>query len=386
MGQKDIVEKVLEDYPDVFADIINVLLFQGKQIVKEEELWQTRTKSQYKADDSELHEQERDNLKLWVRGKKAVLLGLENQTTIDYDMPLRIIGYDGASYREQLVNSSDRDRREVITIVLYFGDTPWRGHRSLQDRVSRMEGVAGNDYRIHVFEIAFLTDEQVRMFRSDFGIIADYFVKKRRGEIYEGNQKPIRHVDAMLKFMAVFAKDQRFLKIKLDKKEEVNMCVILDRVEERGRQDGIRIGREEERAKRDRILDQVEERGRQDGIRIGREEERAKRDRILDQVEERGRQDGIRIGREEERAKRDQILDQVEERGRQDGIRIGREEEKAKRDQILDQAEERGREDGINCMNRLIGILIHQGKMDDVERVCEDEHLREEFLVRYHIK
>lgn len=136
----------------------------------------------------------------------------------------------------------------------------------------------GSDYKIQVFEIAFLTDEQVRMFRSDFGIIADYFVKRRRGEVYEGNRKLIRHVDAVLKFMAVFAKDQRFLKIKLDEKEAVNMCVILDRVEERGRQDGIRIGREEERARTDKILDQVKERGRQDGIRLGREEER---DRIL---------------------------------------------------------------------------------------------------------
>src|SRR5699024_8328379 len=251
-----------------------------------------------------------------------------------------------------------------ITIVLYFGDTPWRGHRSLQDRVSRMEGVAGNDYRIHVFEIAFLTDEQVRMFRSDFGIIADYFVKKRRGEIYEGNQKPIRHVDAMLKFMAVFAKDQRFLKIKLDEKEEVNMCVILDRVEERGRQEGIRMGREEERARTDKILDQVEERGREEGIRIGREEERARTDKILDQVEERGRQEGIRIGREEERARTDKILDQVEERGRQEGIRIGREEERAR-------------------TLRLIGILLQQGRADDIERVCADEQYCKKLLNQY---
>lgn len=29
MGEKDIAEKVLEDYNDVFADIVNVLLFQG---------------------------------------------------------------------------------------------------------------------------------------------------------------------------------------------------------------------------------------------------------------------------------------------------------------------------------------------------------------------
>ena len=34
MGQKDITEKVLEDYNDVFADIINGLLFDGVQEIK----------------------------------------------------------------------------------------------------------------------------------------------------------------------------------------------------------------------------------------------------------------------------------------------------------------------------------------------------------------
>ena len=38
MGEKDIAEKVLEDYNDVFADIVNVLLFQGEQILKPEQL------------------------------------------------------------------------------------------------------------------------------------------------------------------------------------------------------------------------------------------------------------------------------------------------------------------------------------------------------------
>lgn len=32
MRQKDKVEKLLEDYPDVFADIINVLIYDGKQV------------------------------------------------------------------------------------------------------------------------------------------------------------------------------------------------------------------------------------------------------------------------------------------------------------------------------------------------------------------
>ena len=31
MGQKDSSEKLLEDYSDVFADIVNVLLFHGER-------------------------------------------------------------------------------------------------------------------------------------------------------------------------------------------------------------------------------------------------------------------------------------------------------------------------------------------------------------------
>ena len=38
MGQKDKVEKLLEDYPDVFADIINVLIYDGKQVIKPQKL------------------------------------------------------------------------------------------------------------------------------------------------------------------------------------------------------------------------------------------------------------------------------------------------------------------------------------------------------------
>ena len=34
MGQKDIAEKTLEEYNDVFADIVNVLIFNGKRTVK----------------------------------------------------------------------------------------------------------------------------------------------------------------------------------------------------------------------------------------------------------------------------------------------------------------------------------------------------------------
>ena len=46
MGQKDITEKILEDYNDVFADIINGLLFDGVQEIKPEALENTTVHAQ----------------------------------------------------------------------------------------------------------------------------------------------------------------------------------------------------------------------------------------------------------------------------------------------------------------------------------------------------
>ena len=46
MRQKDKVEKLLEDYPDVFADIINVLIYDGKQVISPKQLSETKVRSQ----------------------------------------------------------------------------------------------------------------------------------------------------------------------------------------------------------------------------------------------------------------------------------------------------------------------------------------------------
>lgn len=38
MAEKDAAEKILESYNDVFADIVNVLLFNGRQVIAADEL------------------------------------------------------------------------------------------------------------------------------------------------------------------------------------------------------------------------------------------------------------------------------------------------------------------------------------------------------------
>ena len=248
MGQKDKVEKLLEDYPDVFADIINVFVYQGKQVVKPEELITTDVRSQYKASDNTLHEEERDTLKEWNNGKgQRVLFGLENQTRKDKKMPLRVIAYDGASYRSQMLKKKSKEFCKVITLVLNFGQSQWREDKELEEVIKNKSGEENlfQNYRINVFNIAYLSDEQVEMFQSDFGIIADYFVKRQQGYKVIENHKPIKHIDEMLKFMSIFAEDERFLKLNLNGKKEgeITMCTILDAAEQRGISRGISQGK-----------------------------------------------------------------------------------------------------------------------------------------------
>ena len=51
LAEKDISEKTLEAYNNVFADIVNVLLFDGEPVVDEDQLTDASPVSQYKADD-----------------------------------------------------------------------------------------------------------------------------------------------------------------------------------------------------------------------------------------------------------------------------------------------------------------------------------------------
>ncbi len=252
MAEKDIAEKTLEAYNDVFADIINVLLFGGRLLVKEDELIGESIHSSYKVD-GKLHAQERDVAKYWRKGLvRIALYGLENQTDIDNDMPLRLFSYDGAAYRAQLL--TDKEMKEktgkttprypVVTLVLYFGhDRHWKKPKTLYECLDIPEELKPfvNDYRMNLYEIAYLTDEQVQMFTSDFKIVVDYFVQMRKNKNYIAPEATIKHVHELLQLMSVMTKDNRFEDAYNPEMErrETTMCEVLDRIENRGIQKGI---------------------------------------------------------------------------------------------------------------------------------------------------
>ena len=244
MAEKDITEKNLEALNDVFADIVNVLLFKGEQVINEKDLEADTTKSMFKAD-GKIHEQERDVSKFWKNGEIRIsILGIENQTAQDSDMPLRVISYDGASYKQQLLDKKQKKRYPVATLVLYFGtEEKWSKAKHLYDCFEVPEKLKPfvNDYKINVFNIAFLSPKTISMFKSDFKIIAEYFRAKRLNQKYKGSKEKLKHANETLKMFSALTGDDSFEKVYNEdnsKKGGITMCDVVERIRNDGRTEG----------------------------------------------------------------------------------------------------------------------------------------------------
>ena len=110
MGQKDLSEKILVAYNDVFADIVNVLLFNGQEQIQPEELEDRRTKALYR-ENGMLHEMERDVVKHWRKGEvRFACIGIENQTNQTRGSGITVAFHNGT--RLQVYGSNSQRRRK----------------------------------------------------------------------------------------------------------------------------------------------------------------------------------------------------------------------------------------------------------------------------------
>ena len=160
-----------------------------------------------------------------------------------------------------------KERYPVVTIVLYFGKELWKYPKKLtecfypplpDDEVSKMLKKYIQDYRVHVFDIPRLSGETVRKFRSDFRIVADYFVHAYTNAEYMPDNSVITHVDEFLKLMKVLTGDNRYEEISLSftetEKEGMTMCNVLDAREARGKAEGRIEGRIEGEARMSQLV------------------------------------------------------------------------------------------------------------------------------------
>lgn len=248
MGKsKDLAEKMLENHNDVFADIINGIVFHGKEVIKSDELKNDILESGYSTRNSGvLRGQERDVAKLWTKnGVKFALYGLENQTRVDRYMPIRMMSYDAASYRDML-NRDQLQIYPVLSLVLYFGSKPWTAPRTIKELlIARQEFTDKidkylNDAKANICEVSFLSEEEVNRFHGDFRIVADFFSKKRGNPNYiPQDRQKMEHVEEVLYLLSAVTGDNRYQEICEENIEEVQtMCDVAQRLEDRGIEKG----------------------------------------------------------------------------------------------------------------------------------------------------
>ncbi|MBO4389874.1 MAG: hypothetical protein J5825_03335, partial [Lachnospiraceae bacterium] len=163
-------------------------------------------------------------------------------------------GYDGAAYRDQIqyfvdekgIRRKEMERYPVITLVLYLGyKKRWDKAKSIYDVLGetlddRLKPFV-QDHRINLFEIAWLDDEQVERFQSDFRILADYLVQMRKNNDYIPSEIEMVHVREVLKMMTVVTGDDRFVESAdtlSEEKRGKTMCKFLDDAIEKGMKKG----------------------------------------------------------------------------------------------------------------------------------------------------
>ena len=114
----------------------------------------------------------------------------------------------------------------------------------LKDHIEILPGMEEyvSDYKARLFEIAFLSEEQVKLFKSDFRFVAEYFVASRRRK--EGKTPDftitldhLKHVDEFIELMNAVTNSDRFSMLPDLLKEHggnAMKTILFDEAEKRG--------------------------------------------------------------------------------------------------------------------------------------------------------
>ena len=305
MGAKDLAEKNLLQYKDVFSDIVNVNLFGGRCYVSAKELSREPGELITKAvSDDKLRQLQMDVPMKCKKHNRSFFLCLENQSDKNNVMPVRDMGYQHAKYMEQIKEVKESNRKTgnypnpmtkelndsqklspVITLVLNYSQKEWEKPRCLNDMLEFPEDIGEEltkwipEHPICIINLASQPETTICQYQSDFKYIVRYLScgndRKKLDEYFQTTEFELDHPEAFLDWLSAVTNDTRYRKAKelIEETEgkggKINMCVLLDMYEERGIQKGIAQG--EARGIKKGIV-QGEARGMAKGISQGIEE------------------------------------------------------------------------------------------------------------------
>ena len=204
VGQKDIL---LKDYftPDIFADAINAILYDGKSVVTPEKMRAIDIETQHveeKDGDIKADVRFRDLAKI-VEVDDAIycLFAIEHQSVEDYTMPLRIMEYDVREYLRQVKSNKgvQVQIKPIITIVMYWKADKWNQPVSVKDMFDKNTvrwlednglGEYIQDYRMHLFEPC--AEDNLDKFKTELKDVIAYVKYSKSTEDYvfiEGKER-----------------------------------------------------------------------------------------------------------------------------------------------------------------------------------------------------
>ena len=248
-------DKILRGFFKVkthFADIINAMLFEGKDVIHADELLLCDSdETIYFVYENRINvmERRRDILMHATVNGIPVYIGLEIQSTINYFMPYRLLLYDTMTYHLQY-KLIDKDHREhfrptgVMSTVLYSGDRTWHQPHSLLDRIlvpEPLKGLVntwkGNIRDIKDINVELLRNEKVKSLVSAVQTI--YRWNKDTSTIRE----LVLSKEVAIVVAVMTNSEELVIRIEKEEREEVDMCQVLEEFKLESEMRGLKQGK-----------------------------------------------------------------------------------------------------------------------------------------------
>lgn len=273
MGQKDLAQNDYLNDKARFADMCNGILFQGKSVIRPEELQEVGEDIVY-LEGKKRRKIIPDKVRMW-NGLFLALISVENQTKVDYSMVFRMMKEESVSYERQWRDRERELRRAgtlgkrtrlcwygknekfipVLPIVIYYGtDKEWDGATCLYDMLDLNEELEPYimNYRLNLFDYHDCKDFSV--FKTEnrelFEVLSCATSEKKLEALVRMHPERYRELayDAAQTICDMAGIDIMLVKdIDKEGKEVANMCKAWDDHKKAGIREGRKEGIEETR-------------------------------------------------------------------------------------------------------------------------------------------
>ncbi|RHT32018.1 hypothetical protein DW801_11460 [Coprobacillus sp. AM32-11LB] len=224
---------------ECFADLCNYAFFQGRQVIKPEELVSRENDLSTligNVDDPTEIKRYRDVVRKASIHGDYVIIGVEHQSTFDKNMIFRILNYDATTYINQV--ESKKEVYPVGSFVFYTGDEEWNLPETLKSIPSEMEPYI-NDWRLSVIDLKTMDARKLmnRRLRDVVEISQSMFAGS-----YEGLREN-RKIETESFMMAATFTRTNIRREDLPEGDEINMCKAMDQLFQRFENQGIEKGK-----------------------------------------------------------------------------------------------------------------------------------------------